>query len=106
LVNRIQIFVPDVEPHPRSVTDILTSVAGMRGIEIDEGIWEAVSKHTIAGTGVAVTHNFVGPQSLKAQRGVVNSAKETRGLLELVCGKTPELWRHVTRNEFQDLASG
>jgi hypothetical protein len=89
LQKRIQVSVSDVEPQPRRVSDILTAIAGVRDVEVDEGTGQSISEDTIARTSITVAHDFVGAETFEAQRGVVKGAKEVSTGLDLVRGKAP-----------------
>jgi hypothetical protein len=89
LVNRIQVSVSDVEPQPRSVSDIVTAIADVRGVEVDERIGQSIPEYTIARTSITVAYDFVGTETFESQRGIVKRAKEASTGLHLVRGKVP-----------------
>jgi hypothetical protein len=71
LLKRIKVSVSNVEPQPRCIPDILTAIPNVRGVEVDEGIGQSISEHTIARTSITVTYDFVGPETFEPERGVV-----------------------------------
>ena len=52
------VYVSQVVPQPRGVANVFSERAGVRGIEINEGLWYAVPKVNVARARIPVTHHL------------------------------------------------
>jgi hypothetical protein len=52
------LWIPDIEPQPRSVTQILATRTGMRRIKIDKRARHAISKYAVARARISVTNHL------------------------------------------------